>query len=184
MRAKYLLGLVGAIVLMFVLGAGAGTLLWNQAQAATEPTPTPVVLPFSHRAHIQEAGIDCLFCHSKALRSPQADLPSLRKCMVCHEYITVEDPEAQDEVEKVKEAYSKGLRVQWPDVYKQPDFVYFSHRPHVTGGVACETCHGNVQSMDLVVKQVEMDMGFCMDCHLQQSEDERERLIECWTCHK
>ncbi len=184
MRAKYLLGLVGAIVLMFALGAGVGTLLGDQAQAAAEPTPTPLVLPFSHRVHAQEIGIDCLFCHSQALRAPQADLPSLRKCMVCHEYITLDESEAQAEVAQLKEAYDKGLRVQWPDVYKQPDFVYFSHRPHVTHGVACETCHGDVKSMDLVVKQVEMDMGFCLDCHLQQPEDEKERLIECMTCHK
>lgn len=171
-------------------GMVAGLVLAQRGQAAPESqgsaeiAPTPVTLPFSHQVHAQEVGISCLFCHSQALRSPQAGIPSLQKCMICHEYITVDDPEAQQQVEQLKQAYEQEWRVRWPDVYKQPDFVYFSHRPHIADGVACETCHGDVKSMDLVEKQVEMNMGFCLNCHQQQPEDEKTRLIDCATCHK
>ncbi len=175
---------------MLLVGMASGLLLAQQGQAApegqrgSEAAPTPITLPFSHRVHAQEVGISCLFCHSQALRAPQASLPSLQKCMVCHEYITVDEPEARQQVEQLKDAYEKGLRVQWPDVYRQPDFVYFSHRPHLAKGIACETCHGDVENMELVEKQVEMNMGFCLDCHQQQPEEERARLMDCITCHK
>jgi len=170
--------------LFALVGVLAMLPLAQRGWAASDALPEAATIPYSHRVHVQEAGIDCLFCHSKAIRSPQAGLPSLQKCMVCHEYITVDEPQAQQQIEQVKQAFAEGRRVQWPDVYRQPDFVYFSHRPHVNNAVACETCHGDVQSMDLVEKQVEMNMGFCLNCHRRQSEEIQPRLLDCVTCHK
>ena len=171
------------VLLLFLGGVLTGLfLLWPRPGRAS--TSEGVELPFSHRVHVQEVQMECLFCHSQALRDPQAGLPSLQRCMICHDAFSLEDPEAQAKVEQVKEAYVKGLRVRWPDVYRQPDFVYFSHRPHVTGGVACETCHGPVASMDLVQEVVRMNMGFCVDCHKRQDPEEVPRLLECVTCHK
>lgn len=173
-----------------------------------EPVTT---LPYSHNVHVEKAGIQCLFCHSDALRSPQAGLPSIEKCLICHASITVEGGEAEARVAQVVNAFEENRRVQWPDVYKQPDFVYFSHRPHIAKGVSCETCHGDVQKMDIVEKTVEMNMGFCLDCHraevTEQLTTEQEqvaarirnrtnlpdpheqpvimpKLLDCATCHK
>jgi hypothetical protein len=163
----------------------------TQGQAAAQTAPDAVEIPFSHEVHVQEVGVQCLFCHNDAIRSPQASLPSLQTCMTCHDYVTVDGAEAQDRVSKVVTAYNLNARVQWPDVYKQPDFVYFSHRPHVTSGVACQTCHGEVQNMGLVEAQVDMNMGFCLSCHTEQvknnpdmSAAEKARLTDCATCHK
>lgn len=159
-----------------------------------EPSPAQAAeagsIPFSHQVHVEEAGVQCLFCHSQALRAPQASLPSLQTCMTCHEYITV-DEDGQELVQQVVQAYESGARVQWPDVYKQPDFVRFSHRAHLAGGVACQTCHGPVEEMGIVEKRVEMNMGFCLDCHRAQIREhpemaamEKARLLDCTTCHK
>lgn len=171
------------VVVAALIGATTG-------QRAPVQAADTVEIPFSHQTHVEEVGAQCLFCHTQALRAPQAGLPSLQTCMTCHAYITV-DEEAQDRVQQVVDAYESGARVQWPDVYKQPDFVYFSHRPHVTQGVACETCHGEVGKMTIVEKQVEMDMGFCLDCHRERirsqpemSAVEKARLLDCATCHK
>lgn len=171
-------------MILGVAGLLTGLTMTQRSQAAEEVVPEPTTLPYSHRVHVQDAGIQCLFCHSKALRAPQAGLPSLQKCMVCHEYITLDDPAAQQRADQVKQAFEAGVQAQWPDVYKQPDFVYFSHRPHLAQGVACETCHGDVSNMDLVEKTVDMNMGFCLDCHRRQPPADQPRLLDCVTCHQ
>lgn len=38
--------------------------------------------------------------------------------------------------------------ISWNRVHSLPDFVYFDHRAHVTVGVACQTCHGPVETME------------------------------------
>ena len=200
------------ICLIVIIGTVVvGQLLPVRGQVEQEFADEPIVLPFSHNVHVEKVGVQCLFCHSDALRSPQASLPSIEKCMICHASITVEGEEAQTNITQVVTAFEEYKRVQWPDVYKQPDFVYFSHRPHLAKGVSCQTCHGEVQKMDLVEKTVEMNMGFCLDCHREQvaktaalakevaaadgievarTENPHEqaivmpKLIDCTTCHK
>lgn len=185
-----------AIILLLLGGAGiAAALLGQPAVQAQESPPagapaSPTQIPFSHQVHVEEVGVQCLFCHSDAIRAPQASLPSLDTCMTCHAYVTV-DEDAQSQVDQVIQAYESQARVQWPDVYKQPDFVYFSHRPHVANGVACQTCHGPVETMTLVEQRVDMNMGFCLNCHQERIKQnpempavEKERLIDCATCHK
>jgi hypothetical protein len=36
---------------------------------------------------------------------------------------------------------------------------------HVNKGVACITCHGPVNRMDLMWKEASMKMEWCLDCH-------------------
>jgi hypothetical protein len=31
---------------------------------------------------------------------------------------------------------------------------------------------------------VKMDMGWCLDCHLKQTENKVAHLADCLTCHK
>jgi hypothetical protein len=35
------------------------------------------------------------------------------------------------------------------------------------GGVACQTCHGNVQEMEVVEQYAPLSMGWCINCHRQ-----------------
>ncbi len=46
----------------------------------------PVVQPiaFDHRYHVRDDGIDCLYCHYEATRSPYAGAPPTEVCMNCH----------------------------------------------------------------------------------------------------
>ena len=122
---------------LWVFGAGLVTisigllLLFNQNPVASQSlSDQDTTVPFTHRVHVQEVGIKCQFCHSFARRAPQAGLPSLDKCMICHKYFTVEDPQGQQAVDRLISAIQTDQAPQWPDVYKQPDFVYFSHQPH------------------------------------------------------
>jgi hypothetical protein len=77
-----------------------------------------------------------------------------------------------------------GRPLRWVKTYDQPDFVYFSHRPHVVAGVNCEVCHGDVSQMTVVRQAYRINMGFCLHCHRQQEPEKVERLISCATCHK
>ncbi len=46
-----------------------------------------------------------------------------------------------------------------------PDFVYFNHSIHVKKGMGCETCHGRVDQMPLMLQQSSLQMEWCLDCH-------------------
>ncbi|NJO87088.1 MAG: cytochrome c3 family protein [Lewinella sp.] len=49
-----------------------------------------------------------------------------------------------------------------------PDHVYFNHAQHVTvGQVACQTCHGPVEEMEVVYQYSPLSMGWCINCHRQ-----------------
>ena len=55
---------------------------------------------------------------------------------------------------------------EWIKIHNLQDHVYFNHAQHVkVGGVACQSCHGNIQEMDKVSQQAELSMGWCVNCH-------------------
>ena len=43
------------------------------------------------------------------------------------------------------------FEIQWNRVYTLPDFVRFTHKPHIAAGVQCQECHGDVKTMDRIV---------------------------------
>ena len=44
-------------------------------------------VPFSHRHHAGDLGIDCRYCHSSVENGPHAGLPPTATCMTCHSQI-------------------------------------------------------------------------------------------------
>jgi hypothetical protein len=136
-------------------------------------------IAYSHQTHV-EAGIQCLYCHAQATRSIIAGIPSVERCMGCHQVIATED----ETVQQLASYWEKGEAIPWARVNYQPDFVYFSHRPHLGAGVNCETCHGDVGSMDVARPTQSMDMGWCLGCHTDQDPDHVARLLDCIVCHK
>jgi hypothetical protein len=136
-------------------------------------------LAYSHKVHV-EAGVQCLYCHPNALRSPVAGIPSVEKCMGCHEVMVTDSPGVQE----LTGYWERGEPIPWRRVNTQPKFVYFSHQPHMGAGMSCEACHGNVGQMDTVQPVYKMDMGWCLDCHLEQPQEKVARLADCLICHK
>ena len=164
------------IISLLVIAAVVGGALLTRAQALAAPEQ-PVT--YSHQTHV-DAGVQCLFCHSSALRSSVAGIPSVQKCMGCHAEIAADRPEIQE----VAQYWERGEPIPWVRVNVQPDFVYFSHQPHLGAGINCETCHGDVGRMTVDRPVVKMDMGWCLDCHLEQSQEKIARLTDCLACHK
>jgi hypothetical protein len=132
---------------------------------------------FSHKIHAGDNGIQCQYCHSGVEKSKHASIPSVNVCMNCHKAISQTKNEGSaEEIQKIYTAAGYDPTNQtytlvpqplrWNKVHNLPDHVYFSHQQHVVvGGVACETCHGDVKKMGTVEQQRPLTMGWCIDCH-------------------
>ena len=58
--------------------------------------------------------------------------------------------------------------IEWVRIHNLPDHVYFNHAQHVSvGEVDCQTCHGQVEEMDVVQQHAPLSMGWCINCHRQ-----------------
>ncbi|MBK7692718.1 MAG: c-type cytochrome [Bacteroidetes bacterium] len=56
--------------------------------------------------------------------------------------------------------------IEWEKIHNMPDHVYFNHSLHVVSGkVACQRCHGNIEEMDEVYQFADLSMGWCVNCH-------------------
>jgi cytochrome c2 len=56
--------------------------------------------------------------------------------------------------------------IEWVRIHNMPDHVYFNHAQHVSvGKVACQTCHGPVEEMEVVQQYSPLSMGWCINCH-------------------
>jgi len=130
------------------------------AQGYEPPQP----IAFSHRLHAGTYRVPCLYCHFAAEKSRHAGIPPIGVCMNCHRQLRV----ASAEVEKLKEAVSQARAVRWTKVQNLPDFVYFNHSQHVGARVACQRCHGPVETMDRVRQVSPLTMGWCLGCHREE----------------
>lgn len=116
---------------------------------------------FSHNTHVRQAGLDCRYCHTSTSKSPYASLPPTSTCMNCHNQILKDDPR----LALVRESATTGKPIQWMQVCKLADYVYFDHSVHVNRGVSCKECHGSVDKMDETGNAESLSMSFCLDCH-------------------
>ncbi|MGH8011574.1 MAG: cytochrome c3 family protein [Candidatus Binataceae bacterium] len=133
-------------------------------------------LPFSHRVHAGINHIPCQYCHEYARRSQTSGAPPIERCVGCH------GSALTGGIKPVTRAWTdhshQPFEIRWNRVYVLPDFVRFVHRPHIWAGVACQTCHGDVQTMDRVTPVFEINMGFCIDCHTKRGATQ-----DCFVCH-
>ena len=119
-------------------------------------------IAFSHKLHAGEYEIDCNYCHTGVNRSRAATIPSANICMNCHGVVKKESPEIQ----KIYAAIENDQPIEWVRVHNLPDLAYFNHSQHVNvGGLECETCHGDIKTMEVVEQRSSLTMGWCIDCH-------------------
>jgi hypothetical protein len=148
-----------------------------RGQAPLAPAPKQPVF-FSHKIHAGDFKIDCQYCHADARRSAYAGLPSVKRCMGCHQIVASQDAALQKEVEKLRAHWKEGRPIAWVRVHKVAGFVYFPHKRHVGAGVACQECHGPVQAMAEIAQVAPLTMGWCVSCHA-----ERKGPLDCVVCH-
>ena len=117
-------------------------------------------VPYSHKKHVGELGLDCRYCHS-TIDTAGAAVPTSQTCMNCHNQLKTASPA----LAVIRKSYETGNSVPWTHVHVLPTFVYFDHSVHVNRGVSCVECHGKINEMDVVTQVKPMSMGFCLDCH-------------------
>ncbi len=120
-------------------------------------------IPFNHRFHATDLQVPCLYCHAGTERSSSGVVPSLDICMGCHAIAGTGLPP----VEELREYGRRGEPIPWKWVNKLPEFVQFSHRPHLRNHIDCAECHGPVAEMDRVYQWAPLTMGWCLECHRQ-----------------
>ena len=128
-------------------------------------------VPFSHAHHVGQVGIDCRYCHTTVETTHSAGMPPTETCMNCHSQLWKDAPL----LEPVRESYRTGEPIHWTRVHDLPDFAYFDHSIHVSKGVGCSTCHGQVDKMPLMWRENSLQMQWCLDCHRKPAPNIRPR---------
>jgi hypothetical protein len=118
-------------------------------------------VPYSHKLHAGDLGLDCRYCHSTVELSPVANVPPTQTCMNCHKLILPES----ERLLPVRESWAIKVPIKWVRVHMLPDYAYFNHSIHLTAGVGCFTCHGNIADMVEVMQVQPLSMSWCLNCH-------------------
>ena len=151
-----LLLVIGAVVLSAYSGASS-----SQGNQPTQP------INFPHPRHAGAVkdgglGLNCLYCHNSGNKSADVGMPAVSTCMGCHTIVAAAKPEIQ----KLAKYDAAKKPVPWVRIHKVPDYVHFPHVRHVNAGVTCQTCHGQVQKMAQVYQYASLNMGWCVNCHV------------------
>jgi hypothetical protein len=123
-------------------------------------------VPYSHRLHVGQLGLDCRYCHVNVERAPLAMVPPTETCMNCHQLVKTDSQELQP----IRDSWASGKPMEWVRIHKLPDYVYFDHSVHVTAGVGCASCHGRIDQMERVRMEKPLSMGWCLECHRDVKE--------------
>jgi hypothetical protein len=193
--AKAGVGALGVVLLAVLIFLAVAS--WNRQPAAAKAPVQPINFP--HNVHVQTYKMDCQYCHADARRSEYAGLPSVQRCLGCHKITAADRPEIQ----KLAQYAASGQPIPWARVFKVPEFTYFPHKPHVRSGVACQTCHGPVETMTTAAGDTgprlvndllnvaglhpaspALTMGWCLECHRRENAARGTRApLDCVACH-
>lgn len=160
----------GAVLIIAGLGGAFYAIAmspWYTKQNVSRQQP----VPFSHRHHAGELGIDCRYCHTSVEKSSFAGVPPTQTCMTCHSQIWTN----ASMLEPVRTSYRDNTSLVWTRVNALPDFVYFDHSIHVAKGIGCTTCHGPIATMPLTYRAGTLYMSWCLDCHRQPEKNVRPK---------
>ncbi len=158
-----LLLVVGAVAVGYTIDRGP----WITFVGVTRNQP----IPFSHKHHVGDDGIDCRYCHTSVEVSSYAGLPATEICMSCHSQIWV----GASVLEPLRASWNSGQSIQWTRVYDLPDYVYFNHSIHIAKGIGCSTCHGRLDHMPLTLRVNTLYMDWCVNCHRHPEKYVRPR---------
>ena len=129
-------------------------------------------VPYSHKLHAGDLGMDCRYCHNYVEVSAKANIPPTQTCMNCHTLIKTDS----EKLSVVRESWANNKPIAWVRVHKLPDFVYFDHSAHLRAGVGCQSCHGTISEMEVVMQMEPLSMSWCLDCHRNPDKYLRPQL--------
>lgn len=129
---------------------------------------------FNHRLHVEGEGLDCAACHVGVEDDDRPGMPVLAQCRLCHE-----EPEQEGGPDLTEGYFDETGAFAHAPFSTLPDEVVFSHLGHVTAGVECAACHGDVIADARLGPSVSVPMGRCTECH-----ERTGTANECATCHE
>lgn len=171
------MGKLAVLIVGLILFSGAAYGLHLTQISPEQP------IQFRHDIHVN-LGVQCLYCHPGALRGPSPGLPTQTKCWGCHQQIAKTDTSPRLAV--LKDYVLNNKPIAWVPVAQVPEFVHFTHRPHIAAGLNCEQCHGDMSKVEIAQNPQVMNMGWCLSCHKTKFADDPEKLTkltDCGTCH-
>lgn len=125
--------LVGVIVMMV---GGVGFFWYFGSPKYTDVGYQPEQpIPYSHKLHAGDLGLDCRYCHIGVEVSASAIIPPTQTCMNCHTLIKTDS----EKMKLVQESWTTGKPIEWVRVHDLPDYAYFNHSAHINVGVGCES---------------------------------------------
>jgi hypothetical protein len=155
LRSIALVAALGAPTPALLVAYGASPLTTDAGYAPEQP------IPYSHKLHVGELGLDCRYCHTSVEHTAKANIPPTQTCMNCHAKVHTQSKL----LEPLRESYASGRSVEWVRIHDLPDYAYFNHSAHVTRGVGCVECHGRIDTMEVVYQAEPLSMSWCVDCH-------------------
>ena len=157
-------GVIALAATAAVLSAYSGA----SSSQGREPVQ-PINFPHpKHAGSVEQGGLgmNCLYCHYSANKALDPAIPAVNTCMGCHLLIQGKADSSKAQIKKIAEYYNKKLPIPWVRIHKVPDYVQFPHMRHVNAGVTCQSCHGQVQNMNRVYQAASLNMGWCINCHV------------------
>jgi hypothetical protein len=152
---------VAAVAILIVVG-GVGFFWYYGSPKYLDAGYRPAQpIPYNHKIHAGDNGIDCRYCHTSVEYTAQAAIPPLQTCMNCHSMIRTES----DTVKAMTALYVSGEPIKWVRVHDIPDYAYFNHSIHIAKGIGCSSCHGRIDQMEKVEQVKPLSMGWCLECH-------------------
>jgi hypothetical protein len=153
--------IAGGLLPLVGIGVIGGMLYWLSPEFLEVGYMPEQPVPYSHKLHVSELGLDCRYCHNTVERGAKAAIPPAATCMNCHAVVKPDSPK----LAPIRAAFDGGEAVEWVRVHMLPDYAYFDHSVHVGNGVGCVNCHGRVDQMEVVRQEKSMSMRWCLECH-------------------
>jgi cytochrome c7-like protein/class III cytochrome C family protein len=163
-------------VVVFLAAVFAAALALPALARRQPPVPQPVA--FNHKKHTEDLQLGCDFCHQYFRTSAHSGLPDAQTCSLCHSVPLGESQEAA----KLTALLSQGEPLQFNKLFRLPDYVFYTHRRHVTvAGLECAECHDGIAETERPPERplIAVTMAFCVDCH-----EERDVTTDCNACHR
>jgi hypothetical protein len=200
------------VVSLLFLGARLSGYALPGNQQGYSPTQP---IAFSHKLHAGTLEINCQYCHFAAAKGPHAGIPPASLCMACHRLVTAASEVTHAEAETAREQGRPPKRIvsaelqklytalglndelqpdpakqpqpiQWVRVHNLPEYTRFDHRAHVNAKVACQECHGPVQTFEVMHQWADLSMGWCLRCHKDHRDVDGRKVLpstDCAVCH-
>lgn len=151
---------------------------WGYSGASSAQGYSPEQpIKFPHPVHVQQAKMNCQYCHFSANKSPDPGLPAVGTCMGCHQIVKTQSPE----IVKLTKYWTDKKPIPWVRIHRVPKYAHFPHMRHVNAGVTCQSCHGQVQKMAQVFQYASLNMGWCVSCHVNGYDPAKGEIASGYT---